>query len=190
MLLRLRQRACSSSTQNYVHQRRAKQSSSTEIKLSGSKEGAPSDKDSVTSKRTVEVTMLDRPQQLPHVDFASGKLCAQRLVFPAAAEFDGVGELRTRERFVLCQHSRSCTSERIHRRTSAQRAQTGRSMAKPATQGIGDRHVWLNFGSASVATCKKCFQQDPNRRMFETHNIDHNSRHFRFWTDRNSFLRA
>ena len=59
-------------------------------KLSGSKEGAPSDKDSVTSKRTVEVTMLDRPQQLPHVDFASGKLRAQRLVLLAAAKFDGV----------------------------------------------------------------------------------------------------
>ena len=34
--------------------------------------------------------MLNRPQQLPHVDFASGKLRAQRLVVPAAAEFDGV----------------------------------------------------------------------------------------------------
>ena len=55
----------------------------TEI-FGGSKEGAPFDKDSVTSKRTVEVTMLDRPQQLPHIDFAFGKFVLVFLVLPSS----------------------------------------------------------------------------------------------------------
>ena len=71
-----------------------------------------------------------------------------------------------RHRLGRCQ---SCISERIHRRTSAQQAQTGHTMAKPANRGTGDRHVRLNFGLANAATRPRCFQQDPNRRMSQTH---------------------
>ena len=66
---------------------------------------------------------------------------------------------------------RSCTSERINRRTSVQEAQIGYSMAKPLGRGTGDRHVWLNFGLASAATCQRCSSkiQHSNRTQNSSH---------------------